>query len=73
MKRYYANLLGNWIDITDTGTVADHQDPDIYFKENFYCKHGSNMQVCFPDGYIHIQYGEKGYLVHRSMIQIVTE
>ena len=32
--RIYANLLGNWTDITETGTVADCQNPVTYFTEN---------------------------------------
>ena len=32
--RIYANLLGNWTDITESGTVADGKDPVTYFKDN---------------------------------------
>ena len=73
MKRYYANLLGNWVDITDAGTVEDHQNPSVFFEENLFYEDGSHVAKCFEYDYIHIQYGGKDYRIHPSMIQIVTE
>lgn len=32
MKKYYACLAGNWVDITDTGKVED-QTPSVFFEE----------------------------------------
>lgn len=60
----YANLLGVWTDVTDSGTVADHQDPVTYFKEN--------LSELFKYDYIHVQHGDKDYRLHPSMIQITT-
>lgn len=65
MKRIYANLLGQWVDITDDGTVEDHQDPTTYFKENLTGK--------FEYDYINIQYYGRNFRIHPSLIQIVTE
>jgi len=65
MKRYYANLLGEWVDITDAGTVADHQKPSIYFEEQI-------TELCKYD-HINVQYSNKNYHIHPSLIQIVTE
>ncbi len=73
MKRYYANLLGNWIDITDSGTVADHRNPSKYFEEMYRFKDGSKTPECFEYGYIHVQYDGKDYCIHPSCIQIVSE
>lgn len=73
MKRYYANLLGNWVDITDTGTVDNHQKPSVFFEENLTYEPGSYVASCFRYDYIHVQYGGKDYRIHPSMIQIVTE
>ena len=73
MKRIYANLLGNWVDITKDGTVADNQDPLKYFEENLVYDIGSNTANCFKYDYINIQYSGKNYRIHPSCIQIVTE
>lgn len=42
--RIYACLLGEWVDITETATVADCQDPVTYFKENLKYENGLDMQ-----------------------------
>lgn len=73
MKRYYANLLGTWVDITDTGTVADHQKPGDYFKANLAFEGESKVAKCFEFDYINIQYQGKNYRIHPSQVQIVTE
>lgn len=73
MKRYYANLLGNWTDITDSGTVADGQSPSTYFQEMLTFEKGSNVAKCFEHGYIHVQYEGKDYRIDPSCIQIVAE
>ena len=73
MKRTYANLLGVWVDITNTGTVADLQKPAIYFEENLTYEGGSKIAKRFEYDYIHVQYNGKDYQIHPSMIQIVTE
>jgi len=72
MKRIYANLLGVWTDITETGTVADFQNPSVYFEENLTYEAGSKVAKCFEYGYIHVQHNGKDYRIHPSMIQIVT-
>lgn len=70
MKRYYANLLGNWTDITDTGTV-ENQNPYIYFEENLTYPNGSKVAKCFEYDYINVQYNGTNYRIHPTMIQIV--
>lgn len=73
MKRYYANLLGEWVDITTAGTVADHQDPSVYFEERLRYIDGSKVAECFEFGYINVQYQGKNYRIDPSCIQIVEE
>lgn len=73
MTKIYANLLGKWTDITNEGTVADYQPPLKYFTENLTYSSGSNTANCFKFDYIHVQYRNKDYRLHPSMIQIVTE
>ena len=67
----YANLLGTWTDITDTGTVADHQNPVTYFSENLTFNESEHLPECFRYNYIHVQYQGHDYRLHPSMIQIV--
>lgn len=71
MKRIYANLLGEWVDITDTGTVEDHQDPTLYFEENLRFIDDSTVAECFKYGYVNIQYEGRNYRIDPSCIQIV--
>lgn len=72
MKHYYANLLGAWTDITETGTVEDGQSPAKYFEEMLTFREASTVAECFKYGYINVQHGGKNYRVHPSCIQIVT-
>lgn len=73
MKRIYANLLGTWIDITESGTVEDHQDPLAFFEENLAYNSSSHTAKCFEYDYINIQYENRNYRINPSMIQIVSE
>ena len=44
--RIYACLLGEWIDITETATVADCQNPVTYFQENLRYEDGARNAKC---------------------------
>ena len=68
MKRYYANLLGKWTDITDEGTVYDRQKPADYFLNT----DGLDAEMK-KYGYINVQYGGKNYRIDPSQIQFVDE
>lgn len=65
LKKYYANLIGEWVDITENATVSDHQDPKIFFNES--------LHTLFDYDHINIQYKGKNYRIHPSFIQVVTE
>lgn len=71
--RIFANLLGNWTDITEIGTVADNQNPITYFKENLIFEENSTVAKCFEYGYIHVQYNGKDYRLAPEHIQIVND
>lgn len=77
MTHIYANLLGNWTDITKNGTVDRGNDPATYFKENlsYVDDDGKELDVprCFKGGYIFVEYGDKSYRLSPSDIQIVDE
>ena len=73
MKRYYANLLGKWVDITDDGTVEDGKSPKSYFGGTITYSEESEIADCFKHDYINVQYGGKNYRIHPSCIQIVTQ
>lgn len=64
MKKIYANLLGNWIDITCTGLINE-ENPIIYCKEQI-------QDICKYD-HVNVFYKEKTYRIHPSMIQIVND
>lgn len=70
--RVYACLLGQWVDITEAGTVADCQNPVKYFEENLQYRNGSRYADCFKYDYIHVQYQGKDYRINPVFIQIVT-
>lgn len=72
MKKYYACLAGNWVDITDTGKVED-QTPSVFFEEQLKYNNGSLVAECFKYDYINIQYDGKNYRINPVFIQIVTE
>ena len=69
--RIYACLLGEWVDITEAGTVEDYQDPVTYFKENLRYEDGVRYADCFKYDYIHVQYGGRDYRINPVFIQIV--
>lgn len=69
--RIYACLLGQWVDITEAGTVADHQNPVKYFEENLQYADNSRYADCFKFDYIHVQYQGKDYRINPVFIQIV--
>ena len=69
----YANLLGNWTDITETATVADYQDPVTYFKENLTFSNNSKIADCFEYGYVNVQYQGKNYRLTPEHFQFVNE
>ena len=71
MKRIFANLLGCWTDITETGTVEDFHNPLVYFEENLCYPNGSTIADCFKYDYINIQYNGTNYRIHPSCIQII--
>lgn len=64
MKRVYACLLGNWIDITDDG-LLHQRNPLTYVNEE--------IQDMFKYDYINVTYKDKNYRIHPSLIQVVTE
>lgn len=68
--RIYANLIGNWTDITNTGTI-ENQDPEVFIEEKLMYSDKSGKADCFKYDYIHIQYGNRDYRIHPSMLQIV--
>ncbi len=64
MKRYFANLLGTWVDITDAATVGKNQPAAVWFEEH--------LKSPMDFDYINVQYEGKNYRIHTSMIQVVT-
>ncbi|MFR1834190.1 MAG: hypothetical protein ACLSX5_13680 [Lachnospiraceae bacterium] len=63
MKRIYANLIGNWTDISDG--LINEEKASVYVKER--------IQDMLKYDYVNIFYKDKTYRIHPSMIQIVNE
>lgn len=63
MKLIYANLLGNWTDITNTGTI-NGSPAKLYIQEQ--------LQDLFKYDYINVVYGFTNYRIHPSDIQVIT-
>lgn len=70
-KRIYANLLGNWTDITDDGYV--NSVPAKEFIQNLSYEEGSYKAKGLEYDYVEIGFGDKGYRIHPVMLQIVNE
>jgi len=64
MKKVFANLLGEWIDITEDGTLHNRK-PLTYVDEE--------IHEMFKYDYINVGYNGKNYRIHPSLIQVVTE
>lgn len=64
MNKIYANLLGNWTDITSDGLI-NQSDPVTYYKEQ--------MQDMYKYSSVNVFYKEKTYRIHPSMIQCVNK
>ena len=64
MNRVYANLLGNWTDITSDGLINE-SEAYLYVKEQ--------IQDMFKYDYIKVFYKDKTYRIHPTMIQVVNE
>ena len=73
MKRVYACLLGNWVDITKSGTVQTYKPVD-YFES-----HTSNPDISLMMGsrfcfeFVEVKYENKYYKINPALIQIVEE
>lgn len=69
--RIYANLLGTWTDVTESG-MLETCDPITFIKEGLTYSANSLVAECFKYDYVNVQYDGKNYRIHPSMIQIVT-
>lgn len=73
MKRIYACLIGKWTDITDNGAIDGHENLPTYVDELLCYEGGSKVSKLNEYDYINVQYNNKNYRIHPSMIQIVDE
>ena len=72
MKHIYVCLLGDWIDITEVGTI-ENENPSKFIEEQLTYVDGSYTAECFKYDYINIQYNNKNYRINPVFIQIVTD
>ncbi|KJD42553.1 hypothetical protein [Paenibacillus terrae] len=64
MKRIYANLIGTWTDITDSGLI-ENTDPVTYYNEEWH--------RFFELNYVNIRFGDKNYRIHPAQLQVVFD
>lgn len=69
MKKYYANLLGEWTDITNCEIMQISDLSGMKVKYQIERIITDN----FEDKFLILQYKDKQYTVHISQIQIVSE
>ncbi len=62
--RIYANLLGTWTDITDSGLIQN-TDPVTYYAKEW--------STIFELEFVNIRSGDKNYRIHPSHLQIVMD
>lgn len=73
MKRYYANLLGNWTDITDSGTIQGALASETVVGQNLVQFPSMPSQTCFGYDFVLVEYDGRSFWLHPSCIQIVEE
>lgn len=64
MQKVFANLIGNWTDITSDGLINEEK-PSLYIQEQ--------LQDLFKYDHVNVFYKDKTYRIHPTMIQIVNE
>ena len=73
MRRVYACLVGQWIDITDSATINGKYKPLDYFsRKTMHCE-DSLLAECFRYDYIDIHFEKKIYRISPTLIQFVEE
>lgn len=80
MTKIYANLLGNWIDLSsdpDCVMGTNFQHPNIWYEENaeiYAPLQREEKDTLYQFPYVHIHYQGKDYRINPVVhIQIVTE
>ncbi|MEC0173017.1 hypothetical protein [Paenibacillus graminis] len=63
MKQIYANLLGNWVELTnEDGATIMNEDPSTWIQE----------QNLHEFDFIWVGYRGRGYKIHVSQVQILN-
>ena len=73
MKRIYACLLGEWVDITDEGTIQTYNPRDYFESHTSKPDISLMMGSSFKFEFVNILYKKKLYKINPSLIQIVEE
>ncbi len=80
MKHIYANLLGNWVNLTsapDCVIGESRLSPNAWYEENaeiFAPINRTSKDTLYQFPYVHIYYQGKDYKINPTVhIQIVTE
>jgi len=74
----YANLLGNWVNLSDdkTATIDDGKNPNIWWEENaplWAPIHRETKDTLYQFPYVMVSYHGKDYRLTPDKITIVEE
>ena len=78
MKKIYACLLGNWVNLSDDPNCVmgkNHSIPSIWYEENasIWSPNSKEEHTYYQLDYVEIHYLGKDYRINPIFIQIVTE
>ena len=73
MKRIYACLLGEWVDITDKGQIRTYKPVDFFEGHIGPQDPSLLMGSSFKFEFVEIMYEKKFYKINPTLIQIVEE
>lgn len=78
MKKIYACLLGNWVNLTDDPNCVmgeNHSKPITWYEENasIWSPKTREEHTYYQLDYVEIHYLGKDYRINPIFIQIVTE
>jgi hypothetical protein len=78
MKKIYACLLGNWVNLSDDPNCImgkNHSKPTVWYEENasIWSPNSKEEHTYYQLDYVEIHYLGKDYRINPIFIQVVTE
>ena len=73
MRRYYANLLGNWTEITTLGTAQGSLASEKPVGRNVIPVPDCSPKELFGYDVVLVEYDGRNYWIHPSCIQVIED